>query len=342
MIESADYSEKPEPCHWAWHVLLAMALVFVLVSQTIDQKLVKYWLTNLINPDGIKQKYFDLLEWGLLVLAAGSIMLWFLRKSISDDWRKTITRWREIPLRVDASAIIPQSRSSRLDKILWFLLPIWVVGVAVSLIPGYDSWASRLTEENGVFETLTVICYVFAGVLGLKLAVPLFRRNAPGGLRRWWLVSLAVACLFVAVEEINWGEVYFNYKAGDFIREVNYQDEISLHNIPLPFAGSYWANVLLQILAACGGILLPFLIWVSQSFRSWMLAIEAPLPPWISQAYFFAAALIPQDKMVQLQRANIPSELREIIIAIGVAIWFWYLKQNRYDKGNFSFNNRKH
>jgi hypothetical protein len=332
MIEYTGNFEKPERYHWFWHLLLVMAVLLVLFSQTIEQEFVKKWLTALINPDGIKQKYFDLLEWGLLGLAAGCIVLWFFRKIITDDWRKTLARWRMIPSRVDASAIIPAGQSVWLENFLWFLLPIWGVGVAISLIPGYEGMAYRLTQERGVFETLTVVFYVFAGIVALRSAFPLFGRNAPGGLLRWWFLVLAIGCLFVAVEEINWGDMYFSYKAGEFIREVNYQDEISLHNIPLPFAGSYWANVLLQILAVCGGILLPVFVWASKSFRSWMMAIEAPLPPWISQAFFFVAALIPQDKMLQLQRANIPSELRELTVAIGVAIWLWYImKQNCYN-----------
>jgi len=63
-----------------------------------------------------------------------------------------------------------------------------------------------------------------------------------------------------------------------------------------------------------------------------MLALEVPLPPWISQAYFFVAALIPLDNVIKLQRANIPSELREVIIAIGITIWLWYTMQHRSKK----------
>jgi hypothetical protein len=216
-----------------------------------------------------------------------------------------------------------------LNKILWLLLLIWIVGVAISLIPGYEGWAAHLTEENGVVETLTVVCYLFSAVVASKLMLPLFKHNAPRGLLRWWLLVLALGCLFVAGEETNWGDLYFHYKSFEFVRQVNAQHDISLHNIPLPFAGVYWENKLLQIIAICGGALLPFLIWISKSFRRWMSVLEVPLPPWISYAYFLIAAVIPQDNVIKLQRANIPSELREVIIAIGIAIWLWYTLKNR-------------
>ena len=330
MINSAKNIAKSEQHHWVWHLLLVIAAMFVIFSQSINQEFVKQWLISVIHSDGIKEKYFDFFKWVLLGMAAGCIGLWFFRKSISDDLRSTVVRWKKIPARVDASAVIPAVNASWLKKFLWLLLPIWALGITISLIPGYEAWAARLTLEKGVFQTLTVVLYLFAGIIALKLSFPLFRRYAQNGLLRWWLLVLALGCLFVAGEETKWGDVYINYNIGESIRELNAQDDISLHNIALPFVGYTWANTLLQILAVCGGVILPLLLWASNSFRRWMIAIEAPLPPWISQAYFFVAALIPQDKVLQMQPANIPSELREITVAIGIAIWLWYIMQNRH------------
>lgn len=329
IIQSENFIIEPKPNHWAWHLLLVLAALFVLVSQNINQEFVKNWLIAIIHSSGIKQKYLEMLKYGLLGLAAGCIVLWSIRKIITDDWRETVVRWRKLSRRVDASEVIPEVHSSWHKTILWVLLPIWTVGVTISLIPGYEGWADRLTVENGVFETLTVICYFFSSIVAFKLALPLFRSNAPKGFLRWWLLLLAIGCLFVASEETNWGDLYFHYKSFGFIRQVNAQHDISLHNIPLPFVGVYWENKMLLILAICGGVLLPILTWVSNLFRRCMMALKVPLPPWISQAYFFVAALIPSDQVIKLKRANIPSELREVIIAIGVVIWLWYTMKNR-------------
>ena len=327
--KTKDYLAKSERIHWAWHFFLLAAVILVIEGQFNGGKFVEHSLMVILHLSIIKQKYIDLLKLGLLFLAGGCIVIWSLRKIITDDWRETILRWREIPPRVDASAIIPEVHFSCFKKVLWLLLSIWIVGVTISLIPGCDALAGRLTKENGVFETLTVVCYLFSGIVALKLLLPLFRRNASRGLLRWWLLALAIGCLFVVSEETNWGDLYFHYKGLDFIRQANFQKDVSMHNIPLPFIGIYGFNYLSQILAIFGGVLLPSLILFSNFFRRFMLLIEAPLPPWITQAFFCVAAIIPQDYVIILQRRNTPSELREITIAIGVAIWLWYMKQNR-------------
>ena len=333
MNKLKKYLAKGERTHWAWHLFLLAAVILMIEGQINGGRFIKHCLIIILHLDGIKQKYIDVLKLGLLVLSAGCLVLWFLRKIITDDWRGTVAQWREIPSRVDSFAIIPAIHSSWLKKTLLLLLPIWTVGVTISLIPGYDAWAARLTEESGVFQTLTVVCYLFSAIVAFKLILPLFRRNAPKGLLRWWLLALALGCLFVAGEEINWGDLYLHYKSVELIKQVNFQHDVSLHNTPLPFIGIHGFNSLSRILAIFGGILLPCLIWFSNFFRRCMWAIEAPLPPWISQAYFFVAAIIPPDfpldSVIKLQRQNIPSELREITIAIGIAIWLWYAMKNR-------------
>lgn len=328
MSRSRNFFVKPKQIHWIWHFLLVAAGLLVLSALIFNDAFVKQWFTAYHQLSDKRQYYLDFFRLGMLVVAGGCIVVWFLRKIITEDWRGAVLRWKAISSRVKVSAITPAIHSSGINRSLWLFLPIWIIGVIVSLIPGYETWAGYLTEEKGIFETTTVICYLFSGLAALYLVFPYFKRNSPRSLRRWWLIGLAFGCLFIAGEEINWGELYFRYEAGELIRQINAQKDVSFHNIPLPFIGTWWANDLSQIIAVCGGILLPFLICVSNLFRRSMLAIEAPLPPWISQAYFFVAAVIPQDGVIALQRENIPSELREITIAIGVTIWLYCLMEN--------------
>jgi hypothetical protein len=329
MRSSTNSSPKSKQTHQVWHVLLLVAGLLALSALIFDDAFVKRWFTAYQQLSEKRQYYLDFFRLGLFVIAGGCIVLWSLRKIISDDWRAAVLRWGDISPRIKASAIMPVIHFSGIKVFLWLFLPIWMIGVIISLIPGYETWASRLTEEKGVFETFTVICYLFSGPAALYLVLTCFKRNALMGLRRWWLLGLAFGCLFIAGEEINWGALYFHYEVGGLIRQINAQNDVSLHNIPLPFIGTSWANDLSQLIAVCGGILLPFLIWVSNLFRRLMVVCEAPLPPWISQAYFFVAAIIPQDGLIKLQRANIPSELREITIAMGVTIWLYCMLENQ-------------
>lgn len=338
MTRSVNYSVDVGRTHWSWHLLFLSAGLLVIAAFSMNV-LVERWFSSdghwfssdgHISDEGID--YLNLFRSGLLVLAGGCVILWTLRKIITRDFREAFDRWKRVPYRLDISAVVPSTRPVGLKLVLWLLIPLWIAGVTICLVPSYDqaqAWAYFLTYENGVYETLAVVCYIFAGIVSLRFAIPYLRRNSKRGLLRWWLLGLAAVCLFVAAEETNWGELYFHYESAEFIRQSNYQNEVSLHNVELPFFDNYWANDLAHIAAVCGGILLPLMICSSMYFRRLIWAIETPLPPWLSQAYFLIAALIPQDNILNLSKANIPSELREATIAFGVAIWLWCVMQEQ-------------
>ena len=211
-----------------------------------------------------------------------------------------------------------------LSRTLYLLYFIWIGFCSFSLLRS-DDLAAFVTTEMGLSETGTVICYIFATILAFALALPHFQRRVRG-LAKWWLVVICFGSLLVALEETNWGQLYLRYRTPDLMQDVNYQGEFSFHNVELPWLlplQVYWANEVLWSLAVLGGLALPCFVLTSRRVRRWLWAWEVPVPPWISQAFFFSAALIPRDRAVldQFQHNNMPSELREFAIAVGVAIW---------------------
>ncbi len=308
--------------HWTWHLLFLTSGLLVVTALFLNELVVRWFSHDgHISDEGIN--YLNLFRIVVFALAGGCIVLWSLRKTITCDFRETFDRWKRVPNRLVTSTIIPSVSPVGLKRILWLLMPLWFVGISINLIPGYEAWSAYLIREKGVFQTITVVCYVFAGIISLRLAISSLRSDSKRGLLHWWLFGLAGFCLFVAAEEINWGELYFGYEFAEFIRQSNYQNQVSLHNVGMPFYGSYWANDLSHIAAVGGGILLPLVIRYSMYFRRLIWAVGAPLPPWLSQACFLFAALIPQDSLLDLQPENIPSEIREITISFGIAIWLW-------------------
>ncbi len=324
-----DISCHSGKTHWTWHLLFGVSGMLILIALIFNDAFVERWFSSdhSITDDG--KKYLNFFRYGLFVMAAGCIVLWTLRKKITGYFEAAVELWKESPSNINASSVVPSMYPAGLKKVLLLILSLWTIFVVISLVPGYETPAAHLTEENGVTETLTAIFYFFAGVMAIILAVQSLRGNSRNVFFHLWLFGLAAGCLFVAAEETNWGDLYLHYKSGEFIRTINYQHDVSLHNIALPFIGNYWENDLLQILAICAGVLLPLMIRFSKSFRRLLWAVEFPTPPWLSQACFFVAALIPQDKVIQLQQANIPSELREFTISFGVAIWLWATSKNR-------------
>jgi hypothetical protein len=181
----------------------------------------------------------------------------------------------------------------------------------------------------GIPENTIVVLYLVATVSGMIS----FRRRPgsvrPAGVHRWWVLALGLFCLFVALEETNWGQVYFNFATPELIKRVNYQGDFSLHNLRLPGAlpgkQTYWANALSQWLAIALAVA-PSLLWISGRLRRFVWRWEVPVPPLLAQAYCAAGALMPSETMrfttSELPDSMmLPSEMREFSIAVAFAVW---------------------
>jgi len=120
----------------------------------------------------------------------------------------------------------------------------WRVGsglaMALFLVPVFGTlalFAARLNErlflfltrEDGPLEWLQVLGFVVAGAFAL-LAGRLLQRRSDVRVAVLYLL-LAASCVFLAGEEISWGQRLFGLETPGGLREVNVQDEITVHNI---------------------------------------------------------------------------------------------------------------
>lgn len=263
-----------------------------------------------------------------LCIMAGMACLvpWALRRILSRDWRSALARHAHRPA-PSAGAITPAVVPRRLQSGLWLVLALWMTWVAWTLTID-DRLAASLTLENGLLQDITVLCYIVGAILLFRLALRALSPKAVPGLGRWWLLTLALGCVGVAGEEINWGQSVLPYETPEFLARTNIQQEVSLHNIELPgLPGRHWSNEVLWGISLVGGAVLPLSLLANAPIRRLAWIAEIPLPPWVSQSYFLAAALIPRDGNLlgRLSRDNIPSELREVTIAVAMLIWAWAL-----------------
>ena len=314
--------------HWTWYLLLLVAGVLICIALIFNDSFVEQWFSADGHISDGGRSYLKFLRIGLLLISGACIILWFLRNIIVSYIEEAVECWKRNPPELKASDLVPPIKLAYVRNSLLLILSAWIVFVIISLVPGYETLAARITIEGGATETLTVVFYLFACIIAITSAISCLRQNSQRRLNLFWLFALAAGCFFIAGEEINWGQIYLHYDTPEIVKQSNVQRELSLHNIVIPFLG-YWANDMLQLLAICGGIVLPIMIRFSSYFRRIIWAVDFPIPPWLSQCYFFIAALIPQDHVIQLQPANIPSELREVTIAFGVAIWLWTRLRNQ-------------
>jgi len=87
----------------------------------------------------------------------------------------------------------------------------------------------RLVVEDGPVEWATVVVYVIAAVLSIRLCRGLTVRR-----RYAWAVYYAVmalAFIFIAGEEISWGQRILGIATPEYFRQRNVQGELGFHNL---------------------------------------------------------------------------------------------------------------
>ena len=111
------------------------------------------------------------------------------------------------------------------------LRPLWYVLLLYGVVwflprPVFEFWRKG---EDGPAEWIQFFCY--AGACGASLLVAWRRRARPLSLACLGWLALALFCLLMAGEEISWGERLTGLGI-DAIRDINAQQETTIHNIP--------------------------------------------------------------------------------------------------------------
>lgn len=89
-------------------------------------------------------------------------------------------------------------------------------------------------RENGPVELLTFGLALLAGLLASVLAT---RGSRPTS-HRLFLALFGLGMLFVAMEEIAWGQTWVDYATPEYFLENNVQEEITIHNLEMFHGGS--------------------------------------------------------------------------------------------------------
>ncbi len=90
-----------------------------------------------------------------------------------------------------------------------------------------QSYAALKLEDNWL-ENLTAVWFLLAGLLLFATA-----RLERHFLRRGIYILGGIAMVFIAGEEVSWGQRIFGFATPDFLLGLNQQDEFNIHNIDL-------------------------------------------------------------------------------------------------------------
>jgi len=115
------------------------------------------------------------------------------------------------------------------EKIIYpILLLVIVLGIFLSMTnPGY--FENVYVVEDGYVENITALIIFLGGVLMLYRFLKLGMKK--NGWFKFTTLSVALAFIFIAGEEISWGQRIFNVESSEFFMENNAQSETNLHNL---------------------------------------------------------------------------------------------------------------
>jgi hypothetical protein len=158
----------------------------------------------------------------------------------------------------------------------WLGVP---VGIAVFTLGTY--WFARdfymhnvLPEGYGILE----ISHFFIPLYGLSIAGSLLLLPLVRARPFVFLVALlgALGCLYIAGEEMSWGQHFFHWNTPEYWAMVNRQEETNLHNTYAIFEKT--PRTLLELGIAIGGVGVP----LAAIFYPWLRAcrISLFLPAW--------------------------------------------------------------
>ena len=143
----------------------------------------------------------------------------------------------------------------------WFIwLPLLVLGAqCVMEFTRTSAELAVLMSENGPIELAQWI--VITGAFLVSLATLCKVRPVRHPWLFGWVLTAALACLYISGEEVSWGQHFMNWDTPDYWKAVNDQHETNLHNT------SSWLDqkprLILMVGITLGGIIFPLL----QKFR---------------------------------------------------------------------------
>jgi hypothetical protein len=168
-----------------------------------------------------------------------------------------------------------------------WLASVFVLGiplVAWQLALGDPATYARSVQEDGALEWGTFWSFLLAGGAGLVAA---HRARSVSSRRAIFLACVAGFCLFVAFEEISWGQRLLGYRSPLYFLEHNAQQELNLHNI---VEGDLRQALFLAIVIGFG-VLLP-LINAWDSLRRPLRRLGIVAPDWRLAPAFAATATL--------------------------------------------------
>lgn len=156
----------------------------------------------------------------------------------------------------------------------WLGLPVLTLIALIAtfrLDPSfYAKWI--IPEGYGVLEFTQFAIMLVALALSIRLLFKPFVRRRPFLLTV--TIIAALSCLYIAGEEMSWGQHFFHWNTPEYWALVNRQEETNLHNTYAVF--DKWPRAILELGVLIGGIFVPIAARFDPRVRANRLSLFLP------------------------------------------------------------------
>jgi hypothetical protein len=208
-----------------------------------------------------------------------------------------------------------------------------LVVVVLKLILGHENSSyERMMGEGGFVEYGTTLTYILAFAFSLPIGNLFIKQNNKILGIVYYL--LAIFFLFIALEEVSWGQTFFKWDTPDFMEEVNVQQETSLHNL-------VWFHYSLRDAIIVVSLSIGISWWVASSLkftRKFKQFIKYLIPDWYLSSFFITTFILSVIlKFQDVFTFFIPKdqEFAELILSLG---FFLFVLTNYFRQSFSSFN----
>ena len=116
-----------------------------------------------------------------------------------------------------------------IPKILWLWIPlVFVIAQAILEVILPRALMVASVSENGPHELLQFFIILAAALVALKYFIS--KKPHKHIIYKMWFGLALICCVYVAGEEVSWGQHFFGWATSDNWQAVNDQQETNLHN----------------------------------------------------------------------------------------------------------------